>query len=435
MKKQVLGIVLMFVLILSACSNSSSGTNNTSTPDPAASGTPAASASTDQKVTLSYGIWDKNYQPAMEAAIMQFNVAHPNIEVKIELTPWDQYWTKLDTAATGGSLTDVFWMNGPNSIKYASNNIILPLTDQIKTDNIDLGNYPKGLIDLYTINGANYGIPFELSTVGLWYNKKLFKDANIPFPDATWDWNKLNEVAKNLTDPAKGVWGIAAPNANQQGFYDTILQANGFVISDDKKTSGYDKPEAIAGLKFWTDLIKNKVSPTAAQMTETQPEKLFESGKVAMVYDGNWIVGEFAANEYTKANADVTVMPKGKADVGVIHGVANVINAKTAHPKEAWEFMKFLSSKEAAQIFAKSGAIVPAFTGTQDSWVQSVPFFHLQSFIDTIAVTKPYPVSKSTAKWLALESEYFTKAWAGEITIEDAAKQVATKMNEILAQE
>ncbi|GAA3412980.1 extracellular solute-binding protein [Paenibacillus hodogayensis] len=425
MKRKLAGVAIASVVLLAACSNTNDSGNNSQN----------AENGSKKKVAITYGIWDKNYQPAVESVIKKFNETHPNIEVNIELTPWDQYWAKLETAAVGGSLTDVFWMNGPNVIKYASNKMIKPLDDQIAKSKVDLGNFPKGLNDLYTIGGKTYGIPFELSTVGLWYNKELFKAANVPFPDASWDWNKVREAAKKLTDPSKGVWGIAAPMANQQGFYNTILQSKGYVISEDKKTSGYDKPEAIEGLKFWTDLIKDGVSPTAAQMQETQPEKLFESGKVAMIYDGSWIVGEFAKVDYTKDKADVAVLPKGKADTSVIHGVANVINAGTKHPDEAWEFMNFLSSKDAALIFAKSGAVIPAFTGTQDDWVKSVPNFNLRAFIDVIPKAQAYPVSKSTAKWLDAENEFFTKAWYGQMTIEEAAKQAATKMNGILAQE
>ncbi|MCI1141088.1 extracellular solute-binding protein, partial [Stenotrophomonas maltophilia] len=93
--------------------------------------------------------------------------------------------------------------------------------------------------------------PKDFDTIGLWYNKKMFDEAKIPYPDNTWDWNKLREAAKKLTDPNKGVWGIAAAPYGQDNYYNTIFQSGGFVISDDKKSSGFDKPETIEGLSFW----------------------------------------------------------------------------------------------------------------------------------------------------------------------------------------
>ena len=166
-------------------------------------------AASGEKVTLTYALWDKNQMPAMEEIAKKFHEANPNIDIKIELTPNKQYWTKMEAAATGGTLPDVFWINGPRIIKYAANDVLLPITDQIKADGIDLGNYPKALVDLYTYEGQNYALPKDFDTIGLWYNKKLFDEANVPYPDETWDWNKLKEAAKKLTDEKKGIWGSA----------------------------------------------------------------------------------------------------------------------------------------------------------------------------------------------------------------------------------
>jgi multiple sugar transport system substrate-binding protein len=326
-------------------------------------------------------------------------------------------------------------MNGPNIVKYASNDVLLPIDDQISADKVDLKNYPDALVALYTVNGKHYALPKDFDTVGLWYNKQLFDAAGVKYPDATWNWQTLRDAAKKLTNMSKGVWGVAAPLRDQTGFYNTIPQNGGYVISDDKKSSGLDKPEAIGGIQFWTDLIKDKSSPTLAQMTDTTPESMFESGKIAMLYGGSWTATEFAQNEYTKDKVDVAVLPQGKERATVIHGLGNVISANTKNPKEAWEFVKFLGSKEAADIQAKTGTVIPAYTGTQDSWVKSTPNFHLQVFIDELAYAKPYPVSKNTAAWNDAMMKLFIPAWSGQQSAEAGSKAVAQKMNQLLADE
>ena len=70
----------------------------------AASGGSAA-ANNDEKVSLKFALWDKNQQPIYQKMVDQFMEENPNIKVEIEITPWAQYWTKLETAATGGSLS------------------------------------------------------------------------------------------------------------------------------------------------------------------------------------------------------------------------------------------------------------------------------------------------------------------------------------------
>ncbi|TCP22338.1 carbohydrate ABC transporter substrate-binding protein (CUT1 family) [Scopulibacillus darangshiensis] len=417
MKKLCLILVSVFLLCLvSACSNSESGSGSS-------------------KVTLRYGIWDKNQKPAMQKIVDEFQKKHPEINVKIEVTPYDQYWTKLETAATGKSLPDVFWMNGPNFIKYSSNDMLMPINNLTKKDKVNLGNYPKALVNLYTFKGKTYGIPKDFDTIGLFYNKKLFDEAHIPYPDETWDWDKLKAAAKKLTNKEKGVWGIAARMENQAGFYNTIYQNGGYVISDDKKKSGYDQPETIGGLKFWIDMIKDGSSPTQAQMTETTPSALFESGKVAMIYDGSWMQIEYEQNEYTKDKVDVAPLPKGKKKANIIHGLANVVAANTQHKKEAQEFLAFLGSKKASLIQAKSGTVIPAYNGTQKLWVKSNPNVNLQVFIDSAKYAVPLPSSKNTSKWWDDETKILNKAWGLEIPVDEAAKTLAKKMNKDLAEE
>lgn len=408
-------VVLLLVLALAACGG--------------------GGASSGQSVTLRYSIWDKNQAPAMEQIVTEFKKTNPNIDVKVEVTPFAQYWTKLETAATGGSAGDVFWMNGPNFIKYASNNIIMPLDDKITADKLDLNNYPAALVSLYTYNGKHYALPKDFDTVGLWYNKQLFDAAGVKYPDTSWNWTTLRDAARKLTNPAKGVWGIAAQMANQEGFYNTIPQNGGYVISPDRKSSGYDTPATIGGLQFWINLIQDKSSPTLAQMTDTPALSLFESGKVAMMYTGSWNAIEFATNSYTKDKVDVTVLPQGQRRATVIHGLGNVINANTQHPQEAWEFVKFLGSKEAAGIQAKTGTVIPAYNGTQADWVKAYPNFHVQAYIDELAYAIPFPISKNTAAWEDVETKVLNQVWAGQLSVDAGAKQLAQQMNQILAQE
>lgn len=389
----------------------------------------------DSKVTLSYAIWDKNQEPTLRKMADKFQSENPNIKIKIELTPWAQYWTKLETAATGGAMADVVWMNGPNVAKYVNGKILLPLDSFIKKDNYNMSNFPKSLVDLYTVKGQRYGMPKGFDTIALWYNKQIFDDAKIAYPNNTWTWDKMVSVAQKLTDKTKGIYGIAARNENQQGYYNTILQQGGYIISADKKTSGFDKPEAIAGVKMWLDLMDKGISPTAQQMTDTDPNALFESGKVAMVFGGSWMASEYTTNENIKDKIDVTVMPLVKKRATVIHGLGNVISAKTKHPNEAWKFVSWLGGKEANEMQAKAGIDIPAYTPALSIFINSNKKVNLKAFTDELSYSVMYPCSQQTAKWQQVESDTIKKAWAGEMTAEEACKSIAKEMNNILKSE
>lgn len=207
MKKNWLFIISMvFVIgVLASCSNKE-----------------AASSAQDGKVEIRYGLWDKSQVPAIEQIIKNFNKENPDIKVKVELTPYKQYFQKLETAAAGDALPDVLWMNGPNITRFVNGEVLLPLNEYMKDDDFNLQNYPDSVNDLYTIDGKTYGIPKDYDTTGLWYNKKLFDEAGLSYPDETWTWDKMKDAAKKLTNKDKGTYGFASVMGNQGGYYDLI---------------------------------------------------------------------------------------------------------------------------------------------------------------------------------------------------------------------
>lgn len=405
--------VVALVATATACSSGGAG--------PAPAGKTA-------KVTLTYGVSDPNQVPVMKKIATAFTASHPNVSVSVQLTPYNTYYTKLQVAATGGQAPDVFWLNGPNFQLYASNGMLAALK-------IDTSAYPAALVKLYQYNGKQFGVPKDFDTIGLWYNKKIFDAAGMKYPTAQWTWSDVQSAAKKLTNPTKGIYGLGAVPSGQENFYNTVYQAGGYIISPDHKRSGYADPKTIKGLKFWTDLIQAHYSPTMQQMTDTPPLQMFESGKLAMFYGGDWNAVAFASNANTRNSVDVTVMPAGEKRATVIHGLANVVFARTKYPEQAKEFAQFLGSKQAAEIQGSSGIVIPAYNGTQEGWVKAFPQYHLQSFLDELAYSVPFPISKNTAAWNTLETDLLTKAWSGSEPVDQAAKELAAEMNQDLAKE
>ncbi len=397
---------------------------------------PTASAGGEgcEKAELSYSIWSQDQAPVMEEIVAAFEKENPGVDVSVQVTPFDQYFTKLQTSITGGEGADVFWLNAPNMALYASNEAILPLSDFIEQDEVDLSVYPEAMVELYTRDDQVFALPRDYDTIGLWYNKALFDAAGVDYPTGDWTWEDVQAAAKKLTDPAKGVYGIAASLTDQQGYYNTIAQAGGTVVSKDGSESGYDDEASIEGLRFWTDLIETGASPTHQQMTDTEPKQMFQSGKVAMFYGGSWQAISLSTTPTLKDNLDVAPLPAGEQDTSIIHGLGNAINANTECPQEAWALVKHLGSEEAAQTMAASGIVIPAYEGTQEGWVKAFPQLNLQAFLDQVDQATPFPVTDNTAEWQALEKELLPAAWTGERPVDDVAEDLASSMDEILAE-
>lgn len=385
---------------------------------------------------ISYGFWDVNQQDALEQMIEAFGQIYPDVTVTLQMTPWADYWTKLRTQVSSQELPDVFWMNGPNFRSYAVNDQLAPLTPLVDAGMMNLEDYPEALVDMYSVDGVAYAAPKDYDTVAIWYNKTLFDQAGVAYPDETWTLETYQQKAVELHEALPDdVWGCAEVFSNTASYYHSIPTAGGYVISEDLTTSGYGEPETIAGVQFWRDLIESGACPDTAYLAENSAYALFESGKCAMQWSGNWRVPAMIASEVAD-EVSVAPLPGGENRRTAIHGLGNVISAHTGNLAAAQAFVAFLAGPEAARISAETGAANPALNGSQDAYVGARPDYNLQIFIDqALENSVPFPISENTAAWTEIESEVLTQVFAGEVDAESGCADIASRMDEVLAEE
>lgn len=420
----ILSIIVAFSFVLYGCSGSKSGDGDS---------TGSTGGGSEDKVTLNVALWDESVKDTLNQVIAIYKKDHPNVDVKVTYTPWSDYWTKLKTSLAGKSGPDVFWMNGPNIYAYTATGLLKNIQPLVKQDQLDMSQYTQALVDLYTYKNDLYGMPYFLDSIGLFYNKELFDQAKLPYPDSSWTWDTLEEVGQKLTDKSKGTYGFIAPVANQSGYYNLIAQAGGFVISPDKKQSGFDQPESIEAFKWMMGLMDKGISPNAQQQLETDPLQLFGSGKAAMFPAIS--VRSSALFELLGDKLGVAPLPAGKQKATIVHGLSWVMSNNTAHEEEAWELIKAFSGEEGETLLADSGFSIPALKGTENGWLNSIPSLDLQVFIDSLEFGVSYPVSQKTAEWQDVEAKEIQNALLNKKPIEDAVKTVAEQMNQILAGE
>jgi len=413
-----------------ALAGCSSGTDS---PDEAGGYSPPDKGLTAE---ITYAFWDATQQDAIEANIAGFNEEYPNITVNLDVTPWEGYWTKVQTQATSNSLPDLFWLNGPNFQLYASNGKVEPITGEVEAGAIDPANYPESLVDLYNLDGTQYGVPKDFDTIGLWFNKEIFEEAGVDTPTADWTWDDLKTASQTISDKLsdQGIYGVAAGMDGQTTYYNTIFQAGGEVVSEDGKSSGYDSDADREGLSLWTDLIASGASPSMAQLTDAPADQWFTTGKVAMFYGGSWARAAIGDSD-VKDVVDVAPLPTGKEQATVIHGVANVVAANSKNKQAAQALQVYLASEAAQTEQGDLGAIIPAFNGTQAAFVDSYPGVNLQVFLDATEYAKPLPVSKNSAAWNALEAKILPDVFSGATDVDSATADLGSQMTALLAKE
>lgn len=387
----------------------------------------------DGKVKLSAGIWDTNQKETLEKMIAAYTQENPNVSIEIQLTPWKDYWTKLEASATGGTAPDVFWLNTQHSELYQEGGILTDLTEAAKKSDIGLyENYAESLISPYTIDGKLYAVPKDTGNSALWYNKELFDKAGVAYPTDDWTWDDMLKACGELKGKmGEGVYPIAAP-VDFEVYSPTIYAAGGSIMDGDKKTPAYTMPQTEEGVQCWIDLIDKGYSPSVENMTDSPPATSFEAGRSAMYMGGSYMTTEFAGNDEIRDKINLAEAPEfhGKAP-GMVGGLGYAVYAKSRQKDAAVDFALWLGGEEAMAIQGKIGSVISARTDAQKYFAQSIPDWNLAAFTNHIAEGTPMPYCKSIAEIRDLEVKKYTEAYTGQKTLQQASDELQQEAQKI----
>jgi multiple sugar transport system substrate-binding protein len=412
----VLGVI---ALIAAACGSSTS---------------PSQAAS-----EIEYSIWGDPAELASQQAIVDaFHAANPDVTVKVTVSDWDAYWTKLETGLAGGAAPDVFAMDGPLFHDYQTRDVLLDLKPSIDKDKYDLSQLAdQGVADFTTADGGQYGLPRDLNTVVLYYNKAMFDAAGLPYPDDTWDWAKLVEVGKKLTldtngDGTPDQWGLYTETGDMENAWLSFVWENGGdVLAADGKSTVVDSPEAAGGIQFLQDLIyKDKiVDPTGITVDQGDG---FENGRAAMEINGSWLVPTHTAAGLDFGIAPIPSGPKGR--VTSVNPTGAVVYKGSKSPEAAWRFVKYLASPEAQTKLMELKAALPVSKEVLEG-AYSTSFDGAKVFADSLSYAKLKPSFAgynefNTMLQGELDKDVFL---AQNKTAQDALTTIAPALNEFLS--
>jgi len=237
--------------------------------------------------------------PAVQQIIDDFNASQEDIVVQPNPMPWDVLYQKLLTSLTSPDGPQIVAMSASNLPQYAAKGALAPLDGFYADDTyMDTSAIAPAAMDASVFDGVNYGVPLNISTAMLYWNKDLFTAAGLDpeQPPATWD--EFAEMAQALTVDENGdgkpeQYAIAlADNATVPMYQPLLWNNGGGVVSDDGTTAILDTPESLEALQYWVDLVRNeKVSPIG--LAGADADKLFQTGKAAMEIVGPWMTAGF----------------------------------------------------------------------------------------------------------------------------------------------
>jgi multiple sugar transport system substrate-binding protein len=443
-RRTLAGLAAALAIVVAACGGPAASPSAPVATDAPASVAPGESAAASggysgPAASIEYAIWGDPAEIDSQTKLVEsFEAVNPTIDVKVSVADWDSYWEKLLTGLAGGAAPDVFAMDGPLAPDYQARDVLLDLQPLIDRDGYDLGQLADQGVGVFkTADGKQYGIPRDLNVGVLYYNKKMFDAAGIPYPDDTWDWAKLIEVGKQLTldtnnDGTMDQWGLYTETSDMENYWLSLVWQNGGDFFDaDGKTTALTTAEAAGGLQHLQDLIyKDKILAEPAIFAETGDA--FEQGLAAMEVNGSWLVPTHQAAGIELGIAPIPSGPAGRFTV--VNPTGAVIYKGTKAPDAAWEFVKYLASPPAQEQLMQLKASLPVSKEVLAGPYAS-SFDGAQVFADSLAYAKAKPSFAGYEEYTTiLQTELDENVFnAPNKTAKEALDTVATQLNELLA--
>ncbi len=376
---------------------------------------------------------------------------------------------KMKEMLTGQNPVDVVMLDNGMLGQLAQENLLQSLEPLIKEDKIDLAAYVPNLIDSIREqgNGQLYALTPTFSSSALFYNKKLFQKAGVELPKDNMTWDDVYNLARRLKSGTgkDAVYGLSFSDwGGGLSFWNISSIASPLKLKmyDDKaEKMTVDTPQWEKVLKDPVQLYVDHVIPHPEDTQQEQPtdgsyrynpyqDRPFFSNKVAMIIGSYNLVNDlntFNQNVdkmkgYEKIDWDVVTHPvlSEMPNVGssMYLGQLSGINAKAQNPKDAWEFIKFMNSKDTAKFKARSNYELSAL----QEFIQPPggASFNIQAFYALKPMPYEYNETESKLNRERPNLNYvsqladltFQKALEGKLSVKEALQEWQTKGTDML---
>ncbi len=263
------------------------------------------------------------------------------------------YSDKINASVMSGDLPDVLTVDGPNIAAYAANGIIQPLAELTEEER---GEYLESILEQGTYDNKLYALGAMESSVGLYYNKEILKEAGIEVPDADQPWTRSEFLAvlEKLKPIMEKKNGYALDMTFPVGeatiyYYAPFFWANGGDMVDETglQVEGvFNSEENIDTIEYFKTLLEK------GYMSKVPIDHLFESGRAAFKFDGAWEVNTIYTS-YPDISLGVAPYIVGDGWSGERYtptgSWAYAASTKTEHIEGATELVKWMSGVESGK--------------------------------------------------------------------------------------
>ncbi|MEU8520279.1 extracellular solute-binding protein [Streptomyces sp. NBC_01216] len=375
--------------------------------------------------TSTVGSEDKVFKKIAE----DFTKEHPKVTVKYVNVPFGDAQNKFKNAAQSGSgAPDVIRSEVAWTPDFANLGYLAPLdgTPALK----DEKDFLKQAAASTKYDGKTYAVPQVIDSMGIFYNKKIFKEAGVEVPTTVDELKSVSATIKEKT----GKTGLYLRGDDAYWFLSFLYGEGGDLVDAEKKTITVDNPAGVKALKTVKDLVDSKAAITDATNGWDNMQAAFKDGKVAMMINGPWAVSDtYTGKEFAdKANLGIAPVPAGSAGQGAPQGGHNLaVYAGSKNLDASYAFTEYMTSAETQAKIATELSLLPTresvYGNAQVAGNDMIGFF--KPVVDK-AVERPW-IPETGSLFAPLVTEY-TKVLTGQTSPESGAKATGDAYRKLL---
>jgi multiple sugar transport system substrate-binding protein len=421
MRKEFFITLVLMVFLATAC-------GATPTPRPGVQGTQAAATATAsaKTIVLTWLVRSNSAEQGWENndVIAEFEAQNPDIKINLVVVSAQDFDTRLQSMLAGGAAPDVWsqWgsSNFADDVKLG---LVADLTPYIEKDDLDLSDFIPDLLNTYKVDGRQMGLPFSVVGSAIFYNKDLFNKSGVAYPpdswdDPSWTYAKFLDMCKALTHVSGGpqtqvtntpepevtstpeteftstpetevtstpeAQVISTPQPDVYGcnmdfslndsyawMYGKDIYPDSAYLTGYADTAYLNDPLIIQAFQDRQNIVwQNHYMPDPDTVAASGGGDLFKMQKVAMqvsdgggwqqysgIKDFNWAVAALpygAPGRFSPTFTDLWMM-----------------SAKSAHPQEAWQFLKYLVSPAVQKSWSRATFTAPVRKSLLEDWYGS----------------------------------------------------------------
>jgi len=418
------------------------------------------STSAQDAVTLQYSYWGTTKPAAYQACADRFMEINPNITVELESLSWDDYWTALQTSMVAGSAPGVFSNHLAKFPELSETGQLVDIQPLVERDGIDVTKYTGDLAELWSRDGARYGLPKDWDTIAVFYNKDMLDAVGIdPAVFEEWTWNPedggtFGEIIAQLTIDENGnnglsdefdkttvkQYGLAMElgDAYGQTSWSMFAASTGWDFIDAPWTPPFhlDDERFVQTIQWLADQqLETGFAVPEEQVASLNVESVFAAGTSALMFHGSWMINWVSENTtFNVGFGRLPIGPEGRKCM--FNGLADSIWVGSEHQEEAWEWLKFMASAEAQELIGSFGVVFPAIPSAAevalDAWAERG--LDVSPFLEQAREeggTILFPIADNASEYVAIVQPAMQAIALGEAKAADILPEVNEEINSL----